>query len=70
VQKCRSEEPPSLWFGSHFLASALQTVTHLQSYFVLSPRARRNVKDVKTEDGHIFISVECLSGRSLEMAGG
>ena len=34
VGKFRSEEPLSLWFGNHFLASASQTVTHLHYYFI------------------------------------
>jgi hypothetical protein len=33
VGKFRSEEPLCLSFGNYLLASALQTVTHLQSYF-------------------------------------
>ena len=36
VGKFRSEEPLSLWFGNHFLASALQIVTHLHYYFIPS----------------------------------
>ena len=36
VGKFRSEEPLSLWFGNQLLASALQTETDLQPYFIPS----------------------------------
>ena len=36
VGKFRPEQPLSLWFGNGFLAFVLQTVTHLQSYFIPS----------------------------------